>query len=234
VLHLFWYRKRYESVLYPKEGLAVLLLVTAVSTWAGIHAIRHLPFIDFRPYKVGNHVPTQMLPKEKPRIEYTFVKEGKEITTEQYLPSSEGYTYVSSRQLNAEEAQPAITDYAVFDSEGNDFTEKTFEGPRLFIISVDVLTAGTSNIQQIRQLTEALDGKVEMMLLTSSLEQDVDAFRHEHQLAIPYYFADATVLKTIIRSNPGITLWKDGTVLALWHHNDTPTAQEVLDLIAQH
>ena len=40
-----------------------------------------------------------------------------------------------------------------------------------------------------------------------------------------------TVLKTIIRSNPGIALWKDGTVLGNWHHNDTPTATEVLELV---
>jgi len=38
-------------------------------------------------------------------------------------------------------------------------------------------------------------------------------------------------LKTIIRSNPGIALWKDGTVLGNWHHNDTPTAPEVLTLV---
>jgi hypothetical protein len=62
----------------------------------------------------------------------------------------------------------------------------------------------------------------------------MEAFRHEHQLAVPYAFADATVLKTVLRSNPGIALWNDGTVLGNWHHNDTPTGQEVLSLLGQH
>ena len=62
-------------------------------------------------------------------------------------------------------------------------------------------------------------------------ERTAEAFRHEHQLAIPYYLADATVLKTSVRSNPGITLWVDGTVKGMWHHNDTPEAQEVMGLI---
>jgi hypothetical protein len=95
----------------------------------------------------------------------------------------------------------------------------------------DVNHAATKNIDRIRDLAKALDGKVEMMVLTSSSSADYEAFRHEYQLAIPYYFADATVLKTIVRSNPGLTLWKNGTVKGMWHHNDTPEANDVLELI---
>jgi len=86
-------------------------------------------------------------------------------------------------------------------------------------------------MDKVRNLAKELDGKVETMVLTSSSSADFEAFRHEHQLAVPYYFSDATVLKTIIRSNPGLTLWVNGTVKGMWHHNDTPEASEVLNLI---
>ena len=86
-------------------------------------------------------------------------------------------------------------------------------------------------MDQVRNLAKALEGKVEVMALTSSSGADFEAFRHEHQLAIPYYFADATVLKTIVRANPGLTLWVDGTVKGMWHHNDTPQASDVLALL---
>jgi hypothetical protein len=69
------------------------------------------------------------------------------------------------------------------------------------------------------------------MILTASGPDEAEAFRHEHQLAIPYYLADATVLKTIVRANPGITLWSNGTVMGMWHHNDTPDASDVLSLL---
>jgi hypothetical protein len=42
--------------------------------------------------------------------------------------------------------------------------------------------------------------------------------------------ADATVVKTIMRANPGIMLLKDGVVVGKYHHNNTPDALEVLDL----
>jgi hypothetical protein len=82
----------------------------------------------------------------------------------------------------------------------------------------------------VRDLIKGVEGRIDMMIITSSPSQDIDAFRHQHQLGVPYYFADATVLKTIIRANPGITLWVDGTVEGKWHHNDTPDPQTIIEL----
>jgi hypothetical protein len=42
--------------------------------------------------------------------------------------------------------------------------------------------------------------------------------------------ADATVVKTIMRANPGLMLLKDGVVVGKYHHNNTPEALEVLEL----
>ena len=46
-----------------------------------------------------------------------------------------------------------------------------------------------------------------------------------------YYYTDATTLKTMIRSNPGLMLLKNGTVVAMWHHNDFPTYDEAKQLL---
>jgi len=230
VLHLFWHRRRYKPVLsYPVDSI-VVAMVAVISLYAGIYAIRHLPFIDFRAYKTGNNIPGEMQPEEQPRIEYIFDKDGEEVRSEQFLTAEDGYTYKDSHVLNADKIVASITDYAVSNVDGEDVTSSTFEGARLFFILYDVSKASVSNIGRIRELISSLDGKIEMLILTSSGPNDIDAFRHEHQLAAPFYFADATVLKTIIRSNPGITLWVDGTVRGKWHHNDAPDPEEVLQL----
>jgi hypothetical protein len=229
VFHLFWYRKRFDPLLYTKEGHAVIIIVTGICFFLGIHAVRHLPFIDFRAYKIGNNIPEQMKAKEQPVIEYIFDHEGKEVRSQNFITEA-GFTYKDSRVLNEEEATPKITDYAVSSVDGEDVTQSTFTGIKFLIVMYDVNSASPKNMPRIRQLTKALDGKVDIMVLTASASEDIEAFRHEHQLAVPYYFSDATVLKTIIRSNPGLTLWKDGTVKGMWHHNDVPTAEEVLQL----
>lgn len=231
VLHLFWYRKRYTPTLRSREGHAVVFGTVVLSLFLGVYAIRHLPFIDFRAYKIGNSIPAQMIAPEQPIIEYTFTKDGKEFHDTQFLSVEDGYDYVSSKVLNEERTKPKITDYSVSGPEGDDLTRATFQGPRLLIIIYDVSKASVKNIGDLRNLTRSLEGKAECLILTSSSEEQMEVFRHEHQLAVPFAFADATVLKTIIRSNPGIALWKDGVVLGNWHHNDTPTADEVLHLL---
>ncbi|HEX7014054.1 MAG TPA: BT_3928 family protein [Cyclobacteriaceae bacterium] len=231
VLHLFWHRRRFAPVLPDKLGSIVIGVVSALCLITGIYALRHLPFIDFRPYRIGNNIPEQMQPQEQPRVEYVFQKDGEEVRSETFLTEADGYVYKSSRVLNEDKIVPKITDYAVTDDNGDDFTPYTFEGAKLLFIVQDVSKASTKNIEAMRSLMEGLEGRVDMMILTSSPSYEIDAFRHEHQLGVPYYFADATVLKTIIRSNPGTTLWVDGTVRGKWHHNDTPDPQSVLELV---
>jgi len=232
VLHLFWYRKKYQPVLRTLEGHIVIGVVTALCIFLGVYAIHHLPFIDFRAYRIGNNIPQQMVPAEQPVFEYVFRQKdnGKEIQSDKYLTDTTRYQYVSVRQTNADKTKAKITDYAVTSVDGDDVTQETFQGKKLFIIIYDVNTASTDNIDKIRQLAKDLDGKVEVIALTASSSNQFEAFRHEHQLAVPYYFVDATVLKTIIRANPGLTLWVDGTVKGMWHHNDTPSASEVMTL----
>lgn len=233
ILHLFWYRKTYVPVLRTREGHLVIGAVTLLSLFLGIYAIRHLPFIDFRSYRIGNHIPSQMQAEEQPVFEYVFKRNdnGEEIRSAKYLMDTTRYKYISIVQLNEDKTTPKITDYSVSTVEGEDVTQQTFEGAKLFFIMYDVTRSSVNNMKEIVKLSKDLEGKVDMMILTSSASNQFEAFRHEHQLAVPYYFTDATVLKTIVRSNPGITLWVDGTVKGMWHHNDTPDAEEVLDLI---
>jgi len=233
IAHLFWYRKRYVPVLRSREGHIVIVAVTILATFLGVRAINHLPFLDFRAYKIGNNIPREMQPPVAAIGEYVFKKDGKEIKSDKYLSPDEGYEYVSYRIINEDEIKPRITDYAVTDVSGNDITQSTFTGNKLFLVMVDVNKASVKNIEDIRNLIRSTEKDVDAYILTSSSADDTERFRHENQVPVPYYYADATVLKTIIRSNPGICLWKDGTVLGNWHHNDTPTGDEVRLLLKQ-
>ncbi len=236
IMHLFWYRKSYTPALYSRTGHILIGVTTVLSMFVGIYAIRHLPYLDFRAYKIGNHIPDEMKPREQAIFEYVFIRKdnGKEERSDTWLNDTTIYKYKDMIQVNKGKTEPKITDYAVFTPDGDPVTNETFTGAKLLLIMYDVKKASIKNIGDIVTLTNGLEGKVEMMVLTSSGAADFETFRHEHQLAVPYYFADATVLKTIIRSNPGITLWIDGTVAGKWHHNDTPAADDILGIIASH
>jgi uncharacterized membrane protein YphA (DoxX/SURF4 family) len=121
VLHLFWHRKRFVPELRTREGDTLVASIVVLSLFLGVYAIRHLPFIDFRAYKIGNNIPQQMIALESPIIEYTFEKENKKITSAKFL-TEEGYTYISSKVLNEDKIKPKITDYLVTSPEGEDMT----------------------------------------------------------------------------------------------------------------
>ena len=44
---------------------------------------------------------------------------------------------------------------------------------------------------------------------------------------VPFYQCDDLVLKTIIRSNPGVILMKGGTVIDMWHINQVPSYEVI-------
>jgi uncharacterized membrane protein YphA (DoxX/SURF4 family) len=46
-------------------------------------------------------------------------------------------------------------------------------------------------------------------------------------LDFPFYVADDILLKTIVRSNPGVVLWKDGVIIQKWHINKLPDYEEI-------
>ena len=58
----------------------------------------------------------------------------------------------------------------------------------------------------------------------------IDDFRHAVQWQHPMYKADDILLKTIIRSNPGVVVLKDGVVMKHYHWSDVPADVEAADL----
>ncbi len=228
VIYLFIRRKELEASILPRKLDMLMGTLTAFMIFVAVYSIRHLPYIDFRPYKIGNNIPELMEPSETFRYRYILEKDGEEYEFETY-PSDTTFQFKEMLLLNPE-AQPKITDYGIWSEEG-DHTLETFEGNKLFIIIYDVNKASTKHISQINELISETESEVEAWALTSSSEEDFELFRHDNQLGVPFYYADMTVLEAIIRSNPGLWLVQNGVVKGKWHHNNIPRAEKLLGLL---
>lgn len=218
--------RSFKSATVPGFAVAATAVLCTFLAW---YAIEHLPFVDFRAYKEGNNIAELMEPSEDYKYSYVMMRGGVEYEFDKYPDEQDGYEYKDIKLLNPE-AQPLITDFSLWNDEG-DYTQEAFEGAKLLIVVHAVQKANTENIKDINALLTGLGAAVESWSITSSGADSFDAFRHEHQLAIPYLFADATLLKTMIRSNPGLILLKDGTVMKKWHYNDVPSPDEVKALL---
>lgn len=55
----------------------------------------------------------------------------------------------------------------------------------------------------------------------------IDDFRHATQSAYNFFTADDIMIKTIMRSNPGVILMKNGTIVQKWHYKQLPSYEEI-------
>jgi len=76
------------------------------------------------------------------------------------------------------------------------------------------------------QKAEAAGVKV-FALAGGAGQETIEAFRHTVQANFPVYEADDILLKTIVRSNPGVVLWKDGKIVDKWHIRKLPAFEEM-------
>jgi hypothetical protein len=231
-LILFVNRNSFPQSTY-KVGDRVVGLVSLILGFIGYWAIVHLPFADWRPYEIGAHIPTRMKPSGAYKYQYIMAKDGVEQTFSEY-PDDTTLVYVDMKILNPE-VSPKITDYRVWTDEG-DYTDSSFCGAKLMIIVRGAQGYDVDNFSRIRDLVKGLEKNgptIKPWVLTSLDSRRYEAFRHDVQLAAPFYYVDATVLKTIMRTDVGTWLLKDGKVLGKWAFADTPTAAEVQALVAK-
>ncbi|MFZ9235590.1 MAG: BT_3928 family protein [Algoriphagus sp.] len=224
---LFFFRKDLPHKT-PKWANYITGLSLVVSFGLAVYAIQNLPFIDFRAYKIGVSIPVNMQPSAPLVYTYVMKKGGELVYLDQY-PTDESYEFVEMT-LNNPEALPKISDFAAWNAEG-DQTEYLFQGNKVVLLSSNLARMSDANFEVITQLFNSLEkAPVELVFMAAATQEEIDAVIAKNGWSIKGLQADATVVKTIMRANPGIMLLKDGVVVAKFHHNNTPDALEVLDL----
>jgi len=209
----------------------IIIFTTTVCLIVSYTAINFLPFIDFRSYKIGNNIPQMMIPSEELKYSYIMEKDGRDYEFENY-PLDNTYKFKEIKLLNPD-AEPKITDYSLWNDDG-DFTDESFMGNKLFIILHDVNKIGISKnkvnefINKVKILENGINFWVETIIITSSDEKSIKNFKEKFDLNLKTVYGDATVLKTIIRSNPGFFLMRNGIVRGKWHFNSFPDPNEIL------
>ncbi|MDX2195040.1 MAG: DoxX family membrane protein [Cytophagales bacterium] len=201
-------------------GDSLVVIFTAIALGFAIYCIQHLSVIDFRAYKVGADIRALMQPSCAAKYKYVMTRSGQEYEFEKY-PTDTTYTFKEMVLLNPE-CMPKITDYNIWSDEG-DYTKETFNGKKIIITVLNTSKASINNIDKIKNLIKDAEGTdIQVIFITASDKQSFEDFRHEYALAAPYYYADAVVIKTMIRSNPGIIYLENGVIKGKWHENDTP------------
>ncbi len=237
ILFIFIGKDSIKPIFGEKPTNIVALIGVLLSFWYTLDCYNHLPWVDLRPYAIGKSIPDGMkLPPgaQTDSVVMTFIyqKDGKELelTMEQIGDVDSTYTFVDRKDKVIREGdKPAIHDFTITSSDGTDITEDVLSMDRVFLLVAYDINHANDEVQGKVNDFVALaqrDG-VEFLCLTSSSTTDVEKFASNYGSKYPFYFTDATTLKTMIRSNPGLMLIEKGVVKNMWHHHDFPSYDEV-------
>jgi len=115
--------------------------------------------------------------------------------------------------------------------DGEDLTEEILndEGYTFLLVAPHLENADDSQLDLINQTYDyAEDNGYPFYCLTASSEKSINRWRDITGAEYPFALTDETTLKTVIRSNPGLLLLKDGIIIRKWSHNKLPD-EYVLD-----
>lgn len=225
-----------------------IIFILVSSLWS----LYTLPPFDFRPYHIGASIREGMeIPEDapQPKFETTFLleKDGqqREFTLENYPDST--WTFVDSKTVQIEKGYvPPIHDFSIElrkrpdsddaaqddDNVDSDITDLVLSNPgyTFLLISPHLEKADDANFGDIDQLFEYADEHdYPFYCLTASTDDAVARWIELTGAEYPFCTTDETTLKTIIRSNPGLLLLKDGVVIGKWSHNALPRMDAALE-----
>ena len=204
-----------------------------------LYCYRELPVFDFRPYRIGTDIRKGMEIPEgaKPTVydtRFILQKNGveKEFTLDDYPDST--WTFVDSRTVVKEQGyEPPIRDFSIIRQEdGEDVTDEILTDDKytFLLVAHQLSQADDSSIDLINELYDySVEHGYQFYCLTSSPDSDIEDWQERTGAEYPFCLMDDITLKTMIRSNPGLMLLKNGVVINKWSVNSLPDEYVLTD-----
>ena len=187
--------------------------------------------IDFLPYKTGVNIPKAMeIPENAPsdvyKTNFIYEKDGvqKEFTLENYPKNDSNWAFVDQKtELISKGYKAPIHDFSIMNAQFDDITQQVLNFPGLtyLFIMYDLNETSINGAKEAEKTYQKyLKAGIKCYALTGSSDADVQKFKEKTNVTFTFWKTDPTVLKTMIRANPGLILLKKGTIQGKWNWRD--------------
>jgi len=194
-----------------------------------ILSIHYLPMIDFTPYKIGTDMPKAMAGDM--RTSFIYEKDGvKKEFDGAHLPA-EPWKFVDTRTVTIEE--PTLAGFALFSADGEDITDEVLTelGYTFLLTLPDIAGADDGNTDRINDIYDyCRDNGIRFYAVANSGGEGVEGWKDRTGAAYPFLYTGEEILKAMVRSNPGLMLIKEGTIVGKWSQNAPPEMEESRDI----
>lgn len=230
VFILFKYRNSVKIKLSTSLQRIIISAVIIGFASFSFYQYKHLPFIDFRQWKIGTDITPSEEGSDSYYLTYRNIKTGE---TQEYL--SPDYPWQDSAwSANWEFQNQRIEKWkrdksyelVIEDFSGRDLTKSLLDqsGYRLIIVARDLNKIDPEIFREYTKVANHLSSNSYFIMgLTNSSIADYAKFRSETGFRYQFYQVDEVILKGMIRANPGIILLKDKKIINKWNFKDQPS-----------
>ena len=140
-------------------------------------------------------------------------------------------------QRMMEEADSPYADFFIERVDnGEDITEQVLndKGYTFLLVAPHLEDANDSRLDQINEVYEyAQENGYPFYCLTASTDKGIHMWIGQTGAEYTFCHTDETTLKTVIRSNPGLVLLKDGTVIRKWGFRQLPAEAQLSEPLSK-
>ncbi len=216
----------------------------AISIWFPIYCYNNLPVWDFLPFYDGADVCKGRQPGKdyKPAVyENIFIYKNLKTGENQRFNDKDypwqdtlNWTYVDREtKLISEEVDAAkITTWTILDMDGNELGDTLLQSEDYyFLLVMNNLKETETDAELMKKMNDfAMASEKEGLMflaVTSAVEPEIKEYKFQNQAMFEFATSDDVQLKMMVRSNPGLMLFKGCTMVKKWHYNNFPSYTEV-------
>ena len=215
-----------------------------LTTMLPIYVIKYLPVKDFRPFAIGQNILHNMELQEGEEpplytVDYTMTnKETGEVMVvsaidymakEVWKNQDFEITSTGDQYLFKDGVVPPIHDFVLETHDEEDLTYSILSEELVLLwVAYDLDFSDEGAQEKVREITEICHEEGVLIYgLTASSFVNSENFKQIHNLDIEFLTCDATTLKTIVRSNPGLIVLKKGVVVAKYPYRNVPSLESI-------
>jgi uncharacterized membrane protein YphA (DoxX/SURF4 family) len=226
---LFTKRTMIKNIFRTSTEWTITAVITALFILFSMYNLRYLPVIDFLPYKTGVKIAEKMIVPEGVKVDeykttFIYEKNGvrKEFNLNNYPADDTSWKFIDQKSILITKGyQPPIHDFIITSINGEDLTQKilSFPGYSVLMVSKKLSEADKNRTLDGFELGRYCNANgIDFYIITSSGIDEVKSYEN----GLQFCSADETTLKTMIRTNPGYILLKDGIITGKWSWANLP------------
>lgn len=227
---VWWNAHRGRIWPISRREYVTTLVIMCFAFGLGAFCYRHLPLIDFLPYKVGVNLRAAVEGDSNDKIETTLVcrnrQTGKlhsfELSDTTWYDTST-WEFVDREEKVTMSSDMSLREFAVFDSKGDHTASVLGDNGRVYMICLISLESLRPSCE--RRMAELVDsvqmrGAGRVICVTSTPLNGTTDISFDRRTYIPIYNIDATTMLTMLRAKTGLVVLNDGVIESKYNCRD--------------